>query len=205
MNRLPRAMAVGRLVACGLALAWMAGCAPQRVRPDAGLMQAQEQRERALAAQPAWTLRGRLAVSTPQDGGSGSLEWQQDGERYRFTVHAPVTGKTWTLSGDAAHAELEGLRAEPMRGADAAALLERELGWKVPVAQLAAWARAARAGGRAELVFRADGLPATLIEDGWKIEYPDYLDGTSPALPRRVFASHGGYRVRLVVERWQTP
>lgn len=194
-----------RLVACVLGLAWLAGCAPQRIRPDAALMAAQEQRERALAAQPAWTLKGRLAVSTPQDSGSGSLEWHQDGDHYRFTVNAPVTGKTWTLEGDATRAELTGLRAGPVHGGDATALLERELGWKVPVAQLAAWVRAARAGTRGELVFRADGLPASLVEDGWTIEYPDYLEGSMPALPRRVFASRNGYRVRLVVERWQTP
>ncbi|HNR91979.1 MAG TPA: lipoprotein insertase outer membrane protein LolB [Dokdonella sp.] len=194
-----------RLLACALGLAWLAGCASQRIRPDAGLMEAQAQRERSLAAQPAWALKGRLAVATPQDGGSGSLEWWQDRDHYRFTVNAPVTGKTWTLEGDATRAELTGLRAGPVLGGNAAALLERELGWKVPVAQLASWVRAARAGTQGELVFRADGLPASLLEDGWKIDYPDYFDGTTPALPRRVFASRGGYRVRLVIERWQTP
>ena len=200
-----KAARAGRLVGLAFGLAWLAGCATPKLRPDAVLLAAQEQRERTLAARPDWSLSGRLAVSTPDDAGSGSLEWSQEGDRYRFTVHAPVTGKTWTLRGDAGGVELVGLRAGPMHDADAAALLERELGWKVPVAQLASWVRGARAGGRGELEFRPDGLPAALVEDGWRIEYPDYLAGTEPPLPRRIFASRDGYRVRLVVARWQTP
>ena len=49
-----------------------------------------------------------------------------------------------------------------------------QLGGHVPVAQLTAWVRAARAKGEARLEFRDDGLPALIEQDGWKIEYPDY-------------------------------
>lgn len=181
----------------------LASCAAPRLRPDAQRMSAQEIRERTLAAQPRWTLRGRLAISGPQDGGSGSLEWSQDGGSFRFTVNAPVTGKTWTLSGNDSHVELEGLRDGPIVGDNAAIMLERELGWQVPVDELAHWVRATRAPGDAELVFRADGLPAELRQAGWKVEYPDYDASRQPALPRRIFASRGDYKVRLVVQRWE--
>ena len=183
----------------------LASCAAPRLRPDAQRMSAQETRERTLAAQSMWTLRGRLAISGPQDGGSGSLEWSQDGSGFRFTLNAPVTGKTWTLSGNDSHVELEGLRAGTVVGDNAAILLERELGLQVPVAELAHWVRATRAPGKAELVFRADGLPAELLQAGWKVEYPDYDESRQPALPRRIFASRGDYKVRLVVQRWDSP
>ncbi len=192
-----------RLVLPGVVILALAACAAPRLRPDAGLMSAQEQRERLLATRPSWSLSGRLAISSPNDAGSGSLDWQQDADAFMFRVSAPVTGKTWTLRGDADAVELAGLRAEAVRGDDASALLERELGWTVPVAQLANWVRATRAPGRAELRFRPDGLPAELVQDGWTVEYRDYVAGTEPAMPRRIFASKGGYQVRLVVQQWQ--
>jgi outer membrane lipoprotein LolB len=173
------------------------------VAPDAALLAKQATREQALAAKPDWQLEGRLGVSTGKDSGSGSLQWQQDGASFRFSVHAPVTGKTWVLTGDPHHARLEGLRDRPVEGDDAATLLERELGWHVPVAELSAWVRGARANGDAKIEFRDDGLPATIVEDGWKIEYPDYDTTTTPALPRKVFASRGEYRVRLAVSQWR--
>jgi outer membrane lipoprotein LolB len=188
------------LVACVLALA---ACAAPRVKTDDALLARQGERERALASQPSWQLVGRLGVSNAKDAGSGSLQWKQDGDAFRFSMHAPVTGKTWVLAGDAHHVVLEGLRERPVEGTDAAALLDRELGWHVPVAQLTDWVRAARAKGDAQIEFRNDGLPAVIEQDGWKIEYPDYDETHQPPLPRKVFASRGDYRVRLAVNAWQ--
>src|SRR6185312_11817594 len=113
----------------------IAGCATAprpRVAPTSDLLAHQAMREKTLAARPTWQLTGRLGVSNGKDGGSGSLEWHQDGASFSFAVHAPVTGKTWTLSGDAHHATLVGLRDVPIEGDDAATLLDRELGWHVP-------------------------------------------------------------------------
>ncbi|MGH8174442.1 MAG: lipoprotein insertase outer membrane protein LolB, partial [Rhodanobacteraceae bacterium] len=174
----------------------LAGCAAPRIKPDADLLARQDAREKTLATQPKWQLDGRLGVSDGKDGGSGSLQLLQDGDAFEFSMHAPVTGKTWVLSGDATHAELKGLREKAVTGDNAAALLERELGWHVPVAELTSWARGARAPGDARIEFRSDGLPAVIEQDGWKIEYPDYDNAHEPPLPRRIFASRADYRVR---------
>lgn len=194
-----------RRLAVALLAVLLASCAAPRLRPDAGLMAGQEQRERVLGAEPAWSLSGRLAISGPQEGGSGSLVWTQDGADFRFAVSAPVTGKTWTLSGNRDHAELSGLREQPVRAPDAAGLLQRELGWKVPVVELAAWVRGLRVPGPARVVFREDGLPAEFVQNGWKIEYRDYDTARQPALPVRIFASNGDYKVRLAIQHWDTP
>jgi outer membrane lipoprotein LolB len=188
-----------------LSILLLASCAAPRLRPDASMLAAQAERERVLSAQPRWSLAGRLAISGPQDGGSGSLTWTQDGAKYRFAVSAPVTGKTWTLSGNGEQAELSGLREQAIVGHDAASLLRRELGWNVPVLELSSWVRGLRAPGPAGIVFRSDGLPAEFAQDGWKIEYRDYDTSHAPALPRRVFASNGVYKVRLAIQRWETP
>jgi outer membrane lipoprotein LolB len=188
--------------ACALGLV-LAACAAPHVKPDAGLLAKQGERERMLASQPNWQLAGRLGVANAKDAGSGSLQWRQDGDAFRFSVHAPVTGKTWVLTGDPHRAALEGLREQPVEGNDAAALLERELGWHVPVAELTDWVRAARAKGEARIEFNSEGLPAVIEQDGWKIEYPDYDAAHQPPLPRKIFASRGEYRVRLSVSQWQ--
>jgi outer membrane lipoprotein LolB len=194
-----------RSLACGAMALVLAACAVQSVKPiaaDAERLAQQSAREQALAAQTAWTVLGRLGVSDSRDGGSGALEWHQDGATFRFSVHAPVTGKTWVLSGDAQHAVLEGLRGQPAEGSDAAELLERELGWHVPIAQLAEWARGMRAPGAARITFRNDGLPASIEQSGWKVDYLDYDESRVPPLPSKVFASKGNYKVRLAIHAW---
>jgi len=203
----PRARRAARAFAAGLAALLLAACAAgprTKTQPaDAGLLARQAERERVLAAHEVWTLQARLGVSDARESGSGSLEWTRRGERFRFAVHAPVTGKTWVLSGDPGHARLEGLREQPVEGDDAAGLLERELGWRVPVAELAYWARGLRApGAAADVRFRADGLPAEIDQAGWKVEYLDYDASRSPPLPSKVFASRGDTRVRLAIRSW---
>lgn len=194
-----------RCAAVGATLLALAGCAGPRVKPlpaDAARLAQQAVRESALAARNIWTVRGRLGVSDGHDSGSGSLEWTEEGAAYRFSLHAPVTGKTWVLTGNADHATLSGLRDQPVQGPDAAQLLERELGWHVPVARLSWWARGMRAPGAARITFGSDGLPATIEQAGWKIDYLDYDHRSSPPLPSKVFASSGNYKVRLAVHAW---
>lgn len=187
----------------------LAACAGSRTKPavptDAELLARQAARERILGERPDWSLRGRLGVADGRDSGSGSLEWEQRGAAYRFSVHAPLTGKTWTLSGDAGRARLEGLREQALEAADAATLLERELGWHVPVAQLTYWVRGLRAAPEARIAFRDDGLPAEIDEDGWKVQYLDYDARREPPLPSKVFATRGDYKVRLAIRDWDRP
>lgn len=196
-----------RLAAAALAVSvlFLSACAPQRLRPDSAGLDTQARREALLTPMSTWELVGRLGVSDGRDSGSGSLNWLQQGEAYRFELHAPVTGKTWLLTGDADHATLQGLRDTAVDGDDAASLLQRELGWRVPVAELAWWARGMRAPGKAELSLRPDGLPARIVQAGWQVDFLDYDETRQPPLPRKLFAESGNYKVRLAIQRWQKP
>lgn len=183
----------------------LASCAAPPLRPDSARLEMQQQRERQLRPLQSWSLSGRLAISGPNGNGSGTLDWQQDGGDFTFAVSAPVTGKTWTLSGDEGQARLVGLHAQAVEDDDAARLLQRELGWKVPVAELSSWVLGLRAPGAAEMRFREDGLPLEIRQSGWKVEYRDYDESQVPPLPRRIFASQGEFGVRLAIRHWQTP
>jgi outer membrane lipoprotein LolB len=184
----------------------LAACAPVRVREDAGTQRLQGAREAQLAPLQDWSLEAHLGVSNGDDGGSGQLAWKQNGDAYDFSVRAPVTGKTWHLHGDARTATLEGVRDTPAHDRDASSLLEREVGWHVPVDELRYWVRGLRAPtSTAQVTYDENGLPAVLEQAGWKVEYRDWFSKQSPVLPRKVFASHAKFRVRLVIEQWLTP
>jgi outer membrane lipoprotein LolB len=186
-----------------LMLLLFGACAPVRVRENAATLGAQTAREAALMPKMRWTISARIAVSGGNDGGSGELQWHQDGADYTFTVRAPVTGKTWKLSGDARHAVLEGVDAQPDTDSDPQRLLRERLGWDVPLTNLVAWVRGLRASGMpAQLQYDDRNRPAVIEQAGWKIEYRDWFDERDPALPRKVFASHGDARVRVAISQW---
>ena len=186
------------------ALCVLSACAPVRVRETPAALAAQQAREAKLAPLAHWTLTAHIGVSNGRDGGSGDLAWEQNGDAYRFTVRAPVTGKTWTLSGDASQAVLEGVDPQPDTDTDAQRLLRDRLGWDVPLADLRVWVRGLRASGsQASVQYDAQNLPAVIEQDGWKVEYRDWFTDRDPPLPRKVFVSRADARVRMVVESWK--
>lgn len=190
----------------GLALlALLAGCAPAvRLKGDAAMDRAQQQREHALAGTDHWSLSGRLGVSDGRNGGSGSLEWHQDGDHYDFQLRAPITGRSFRLTGGPGGALLDGLDGGPLRGADAESLMRRALGWEVPLSDLRAWVLGLRAdSGPAELRFGEDKLPSLLLQDGWTVDYRRWDVSRTPALPVQIFATKPPYTVRLFIESWQ--
>jgi outer membrane lipoprotein LolB len=185
------------------ALLLLGACAPVRVRENPASSAAQAAREAVLAPRTHWTISARIAVSSGKDGGPGELEWRQDGGDYSFTVHAPVTGKTWKLSGDSNHAVLEGVDSQALTGNDPQRLLRERLGWDIPLNDLIAWVRGLRAPGTpATVQYDAQDLPAVIEQAGWRIEFRDWFDDRNPPLPRKVFASRGDARVRVAISQW---
>lgn len=184
----------------------LAACAPVAVRTPGTTKQlaAQAARERMVGSEPDWGIEGRFAASDGQRGGSGSLSWQQHGQQYQFTLRAPITGKSVQLNGGPDGAVLTGVGNQPLSGRNAGEVLNAEFGWNVPVEDLAWWIRGLRAPGRpAILAFGANGLPATLDQDGWHVEYRDWYAEHYPPLPHKVYASRDPYTVRVLIETWR--
>ncbi len=193
-----------RFLAAILPLVLLAACAPAvRIKPTVGLLQAQAAREQALADAHHWTLNGRLGVSDGQQGGSGSFSWTQDGDRYAFVLRAPITGRSFRLSGGPAGATLDGLDTGPLHGPDAEALMRKAIGWEVPLHDLRAWVLGLRAdSGPAVLSFGENRLPSLLRQDGWSVDYRAWDMSREPPLPVKVYAERPPYKVRLSIESW---
>lgn len=190
------------LLLLALVVALLAGCATPARRGGSAELQVQHQREERLRAVADWGLVGRIAVFDGDRNGSGRIEWRQSGERFEIVLAAPVSRQSWRLTGGPDGAVLEGLDDGPRRAGSAEHLLQAEAGWSLPLDLLRAWARGMRGDPSASLAFDAEGFPATLDERGWTVQYRDWHAGLQPPMPRRVFASSGERRVRLVVERW---
>jgi len=197
----------------------LAACVPQTVRAPLPTLSPQEMAEAQaqLAAHeafvrsaPAWSLQGRVALSKGRNGGSGSIDWRQQGGGYEVALSAPVTRQSWRLSGDASAARLEGLEGGTRTGGDPELLLREATGWEIPVAALSSWVRGARADeavfGPATTAFGADRRLARIEQAGWVIDYAAWqpqAETGSGALPIRLNAQRGDAKVRLVVDRWE--
>ena len=206
---------IGAVAAAGQPCRWLllfgllglAACSSQpRLAADVELLRTQAEREGRLASLARWQVEGRLAVSGGDGGGgSGRMTWSHDPAGYRIELRAPVSGQTWRLSVDSDSALLEGLEGGPRSGPEAAALLQQELGWILPLAELPFWIRGARGPGTALIDFDADGLPATIVQQGWTVTFREWQGTGERVMPKKVYAQRGDQRVRLAISRWTFP
>ncbi len=190
--------------------------APPSIVDDPETLAAAEAHQAIRAAwlhrQPEWGFEGRVAVNSGGKGGSGRIEWRQEGRRYAVSLSAPVTRQSWRLTGDA-HSEagrLEGLEGGIRESESAEDLLREATGWDIPVNALADWVRGLAAEGypAASMRFAENTRLHVLEQAGWRIEYPLWFDpeGDRPGLPKRIEATReDGSRVRLIVDRWDFP
>jgi outer membrane lipoprotein LolB len=154
-----------------------------------------------------WHARGRLGVSGPENGGSGSFDWQQRGDRTEVQIRGPVgVGSVRLhLRGDPASPELK-LETADGRKLEAAAAwdeLEARLGASVPAGNLRYWILGLAAPGEHQWHEPAADGVVTLEQGGWRIDYQRYSTEPGARVPVRMSASNGEARVRIVVDRWQ--
>jgi len=164
-----------------------------------------------LAQLDTWQARGRLGVSGPETGGSGSFDWQQHGERTELQIRGPVgVGSVrLQLRGNPEHPELklETADGRKLESTDAWNELEARLGAPVPAGNLRYWILGLAAPG--EHVWHtqssdgsSDGI-VTLEQGGWRIDYQRYSTEPGARVPVKLSASNGAARVRIVVDRWR--
>ncbi len=169
-------------------------------------------RSQWVRQRPTWAMQGRVAIRKGNKGGSGRIDWQQDGERYVVSLGAPVTRQSWRLSVGPEGARLEGLEGGVREGSDATLLLREATGWEIPVELLAGWARGVLSD---EAPNESEGTSFSFVDhrlkslrqDNWEVEYLAWLDesGQVPELPKRISASNGDASVRLVIDHWDFP
>jgi outer membrane lipoprotein LolB len=152
-----------------------------------------------------WQAQGRIGVSGPGGGGSGSFDWQQQADRANVQIRGPVGIGSLRL-------EVSGAGERPalkLTSGDGKALesdaawdeLEARLGAPVPAGNLRYWMLGLAAPGAHQWT-EANGV-RSLEQGGWRIDYQKYSDEFGAHVPMTMRASGGDTRVRIVVNRWQ--
>ena len=195
----------GNVRALLLALATLSSLTACVTTPPTPGLGDQRYLERAseLAEVQRWSLKGRLAVSDGEDGGSGTLNWRQAPEQTRMDFHGALGRGAWRLSVDPGVAELVLADGRNYRADSVDALVRRELGWRIPVSDLAWWVRGLEAPGPVEgRLLDAEGNLVELSQRGWVIEYGRYRETDGISLPSKMTARRAERSVKLAVREW---
>jgi outer membrane lipoprotein LolB len=146
-------------------------------------------------------LAGRIAVRYRDDAGSGNIAWRHGSQADELLLTSPLGQGIARITRAADVVVLTTQDGREFRAADAEALTEQVLGFRLPLLGLAEWVRGRPAPAPAPTHRRVDsaGRLVELEQAGWRIEYFDY-DG---ARPQRLRLAFPGLELRLAVSEWK--
>ena len=183
----------------------MSACSslPRPVTDDSAAYALYEVRRETLASLDAWSLKGRLAVSNEEDGGSGTLRWHQSGASNRLDFHGALGRGAWSLESNDEGARLQLADGRSYAYDNLKDLVRKQFGWHVPVEALSWWVRGLEApGGIEQRSMGEGGELAELQQSGWVIEFVRYHEQDGVLLPSKMIARQNGKTVKLAVREW---
>ncbi|WP_236645413.1 lipoprotein insertase outer membrane protein LolB [Aidingimonas lacisalsi] len=150
-----------------------------------------------------WQLVGKVGLRLPNDSTSANLDWHQGPAYYRMLLSGPFGSGRTVLEGRSRGVTLSTSEGR-FEAETPEALMQEQLGWSLPVSSLHYWVRGLPSPDGGERLDRDDqGFPQRLEQDGWDIEYRDWLLADELWLPRRLIMTRDDVRATLVINEWQ--
>jgi outer membrane lipoprotein LolB len=161
------------------------------------------QRLAALRAISHFELSGRLAAATASEGFSAGLRWQQQDDRASIDLSAPLGLGAAHIEQTGANLQLTTSSGQMLESAAASDELRARLGFDPPLTSLRFWILGASdpAMSAQEWLDPQQRL-AHLEQDGWQVDYGDYVLVREQWLPQRLSATRGSLRLRVVIDTW---
>ena len=184
------------------AIMLVTGCASTPItkpgKPDSAISQ---QHLNSIATIQAFSLKGRIGVQTDGKGFSGSMQWQHDKENDDIALYSPLGGQVASIKKDANAVSLTDSNGHSISAKDAESLTQMTLGWKLPLTGLADWSLGRPTSSPIDKVtWDESGRITRLVQEGWDIEYSDYLNFDGKQLPNKIYLRSPKVNIKLIVE-----
>lgn len=152
-----------------------------------------------------WSLLGKIGIRTKDESITAAInKWDQTNEQFEIDLSSTFFGLgSSKLIGNEHFLIIYESGEEPISSNEPELLVESALGIPLPIAHLTYWIKALPAQNIAhKLKFNDQGLPDSLRQDNWSIQFSDYhLDKKLP-LPGKIKLQRDNIRIVLAVKEW---
>lgn len=164
--------------------------------------------EQQLRALTHWTLLGKLGVRTEAESITVAInKWEQTDDLFEIDLSSTFFGLgSSKLYGSSAFLSIFQPGEETVSSFEPDILIETALGIPLPISHLSSWIKALPVADIAyEQHLNPQGLPETLIQDNWTLNFSQYRTDYSPPLPGKIKLQHHNTRIILAVKEWTLP
>jgi len=197
-------MTGARLSRAGLVAAaalFAAGCATVAPYDETKAQNAWAGRKARLEEINHFSVQAR-AVASGALSGTATLDWHQAPDEFDLRVSGPLGVSAMTMAGNEHEVRVK-TKKESFTTDDPEGTLHQKLGWALPISRLRYWALSLPSpNSEFNVQLDQEGKVETLTQDGWKVEYTDYVSASRLELPRRILLTQGDLKLRVLIDRW---
>lgn len=179
----------------------LSACAANPPMDEARASAAWADRKAKLEQIRNFSVQARAAVSGAASG-SANLVWHQGPHEFDLRVSGPLGIGALTMAGDESEVRVH-TKKQNFTTDDPEGTLQQALGWALPIKGLRYWVLSLPApDGEFGVTLDERGRVATLTQDGWKLDYTDYMTLRPVDLPRRIVLTRDDLKLRVIVDTW---
>nr|VFK55170.1 MAG: outer membrane lipoprotein LolB [Candidatus Kentron sp. TUN]VFK58979.1 MAG: outer membrane lipoprotein LolB [Candidatus Kentron sp. TUN]VFK61262.1 MAG: outer membrane lipoprotein LolB [Candidatus Kentron sp. TUN] len=164
-------------------------------------------RNRKLADLREWSIAGRIAIRTDDDGWNVNMHWRQQGDDYRIRFNAPLALGAAEIVRNSRGVVLRTTNRRTFHAADPESLLFDTLGWYIPISGLRNWILGCPEKDTPidNVEIDSAGRSKQLNQSGWEIRYLSYRRIGNIELPIRLELENIRFGARIRISRWVLP
>jgi len=189
-------------------LIWLGACSTTQQKDQTSETVNWQLQQKELAQLQSWAINGRISVQTEYEGGQADYRWQQyNNTDYDIRLQAPMGAGTTLITGRLNGVSLKTSSGDELFDTDVDKLMLKLNGWPLPVSGLQYWVKGLPAPKSSFEVskWNKNGLPAVMLQDGWRIEMRKYKKVGENLLPGKLFINRQNGEdvdVRLIIRQW---
>lgn len=147
---------------------------------------------------------GKISFTNGKKGGHGTIFWQQQGQKYSIRLIGALGSGTLEIYGRPGYVGMVQSNGETHSATNAEQLIQKVLGWDIPVSPLRYWLQGQPVPGSKpqDIQFNSAGQLIYLRQQGWQIHYDKYTEQQGRSLPSRIILKHGTIQLKFLFPKW---
>ena len=185
----------------------LSGCVNLSSPPGATSFTAQQQSKRAqdLTAIKQWSIQGAFSITSPSDQEIANYTWElKDQKHFTIMISSTLNLYQLNITQSGTVVTLVKDQKQPLIADNIETLMQKTLGYALPVDNLYYWIRGLAAPGQHQAVYNDYGLLTQLQQNGWSITFLNYKHHQQVDLPQLIRLQGHDLKVKLVIKHWNT-
>jgi len=152
-----------------------------------------------------WQINGRIAIKTESENWTANVYWQQRDSTYQLRFNVPPGQGIMLLEGNSSKVVMRTANNETFTATDADELVADVLKVNIPISNLRFWIRGIPSPKSSPTWYtlnKTDNLQR-LRQNGWEIDYKQYINVHNIYLPRKIFLENAKFKVKIVISQWK--